>query len=126
MIEDQLNNNALSLNDLKQRLMVLKEEQHQLVAERTRGAALRSRSMWYEEGDKSTKLFLNLEKSRGAKKQISSLKTKDNKLITNDKDILAEEVRYYQELYTTSLNPDTQNEDTLWKHIKSLERNMID
>jgi exodeoxyribonuclease-3 len=73
----------------------------ELIAERTRGAALRSRVDWHEEGDKASKLFLNLEKSRANKKTIRKLKDKTGKIVTNNKEILELEANFYTELFTS-------------------------
>ena len=40
----------------------LRSEMEEIIEYRTRGAMLRSRTRWHNEGQKNTKYFLNLEK----------------------------------------------------------------
>ena len=57
--------------------MSLIEEIYEKQAE---GARIRTKCLWCEEGEKSSKFFLNLEKSRGIQGQI-------RKLIVNNQEI---------------------------------------
>ena len=47
------------------------------------GVRLRRKCDWYEQGEKSTKFFLNLEKQQGNQNRI-------RKLIVNEKEIIKE------------------------------------
>ena len=40
---------------------------------RTNGAILRSKAQWYEEGEKSSKFFLNLEKEKSVNNTVKLL-----------------------------------------------------
>ena len=68
---------------------------------KTTGAQIQSRVQLLEEGEKNSKCFMNLEKSRQNKTLITSLK-KDNNKITNIELILFELKDYYKQLYTES------------------------
>ena len=68
---------------------------------KTTGAQIQSRVQLLEEGEKNSKYFMNLEKSRQNKTLITSLK-KDNNKITNIELILFELKDYYKQLYTES------------------------
>ena len=54
-------------------------------------------------GGKNTKYFLNLEKRNFNNKYIRKLITSNNEEITLLKDIINEEMRFYQDLYTSKL-----------------------
>ena len=72
---------------------------------RTKGAILRSKIRWYNEGEKNTKYFLNLEKKRHCKEgTISQLKQNDNNLVTSDQEILAECSSFYMNLYAANVH----------------------
>lgn len=64
-----------------------------------RGAQIRSRIKFIEEGEKNTRYFLGLEKANGSKNTISALKTEDGKLLTKQQDVLKEQVNFYAKLY---------------------------
>ena len=56
--------------------------------------------LWWEHGEKSTKYFLNLEKRNHVKKHVRKLKT-SGAIVTDPFNILSEQKRFYQELYTS-------------------------
>ena len=75
----------------------------------TNGANLRSKVRWYEEGEKPSKYFFNLEKRNFNNKVINKLNVNDE-LINDPKEILREEKKFYENLYTSSNNVDIENE----------------
>ena len=48
---------------------------------RTKGAILRSKIVWYNEGKKNTKYFLNLEKRHFKQGTVSQLKNSDQEFV---------------------------------------------
>ena len=70
------------------KLYRLRSEQNKIAEYRTKGAIIRSRTRWHEQGEKNTKYFLNLEKRQNDKTYISKLKTQDSTEITNADEIL--------------------------------------
>jgi len=91
------------LNSIKDKM----QEQQSLIdghiEEDTRASAIRSKCDWYEQGDKSSKLFLSLEKSRGDKKVLTRLKAANGEIYTDLGKILEEEERYYKQLYSSNM-----------------------
>ena len=91
---DPNNLNVDILNSAKENLELLFYE------EKVKGIIIRARARWHEHGEKSTKYFLNLEKRNHIKKHMRKLKISG--LITTDPfDILSEQQRFYQGLYTS-------------------------
>ena len=88
---------------------IKKQEYEQLIALRTKGAIIRSRSRWVEEGEKNTKYFFNLEKRNYANKTISCLNVNDV-LIEDPKDIREDVKQFYQRLYTSDDHNINSNE----------------
>ena len=88
-----------SLNHLKQKVEILQMN-------KAKGAQIRSRVKWIEEGERNTKYFCNLEKNRGKRKIITRLIKDSGDAITNQTDILEEQVSFYKKLYSqkTSTN----------------------
>jgi len=87
-----------------------KRELAAIIEYRTKGAILRSKSQWYNEGEKNTKYFLNLEKRHCKQGTITQLKVNDNDLICTDKEILKECESFYQNLYSSKVATDNQEE----------------
>ncbi len=78
---------------------VVKEQLNEAYHSKSKGYQIRSRAKWVEEGEKSTKYFLNLEKSRQASNCINSLKDCNGKYKHSDIDILRIAKNFYSELY---------------------------
>ena len=63
------------------------------------GIILRSKSQWYEEGEKASKYFLTLEKSRKTKTCIRKINSEKQGETCDPKIIMSELKTYYQNLY---------------------------
>ncbi|GFR81442.1 LINE-1 reverse transcriptase homolog [Elysia marginata] len=66
---------------------------------KTRGAIVRSRTKWVEQGEKNTKYFLNIEKRRASNNLIKQLKNEAHEVIKDPHEILEEIRKYYEHLY---------------------------
>jgi len=86
---------------LAEQLESCKSELEQIIRWRTQGAILRCKAKWYNEGEKNTKYFLNLEKRQWKLSTITQLKINKHESVTSDSDILAECEAFYTELYTS-------------------------
>jgi exonuclease III len=98
----------------------IKTDIDRIIADTTRGAALRSKSLWHEEGNKSSKLFLNLEKAKGELKTIKKLKNPEGQTITDNFEIMKLQEKFYKELYkkqpkTPNNQQQTIQEEAMWK-----------
>ena len=78
----------------------LKQKMEVLHMYKTKGAQIRARLKWIEEGEKNTKFFCNLEKVRSKNNVIEKLTKETGEVITNQKDILEEQVSYYRHIYS--------------------------
>ena len=63
-----------------------------------KGAQIRSRTKWIEEGEKYTKVFFSLERKRATIDTISSLRV-NNQNTDNSAEILREIKFFYETLY---------------------------
>lgn len=72
-----------------------------LYLEKAAGYQIRSRSKWVEQGEKSTKYFFGLEKSRQCENAIQSLKDSNGVNKYEDNEILAIAHDFYTNLYRT-------------------------
>ena len=67
-----------------------------------RGAQVRARSRWVEEGESSSAYFFRLEKKNGTDRNISALRASDGTLVT-DKDGLCDVFRsFYSDLFSAA------------------------
>ena len=103
-----------NLNTIKTLLAQAKSNLDDHMLEKTRGGTLRSGATWYEEGDKSSKFFINLERSKSPKKTITRLINEKGEMVTSNTWILTEEREYYEQLYKNSrtdqhTNPEHEN-----------------
>ena len=76
-----------------------KSELDELMLQRARRLIFRSGARWYEEGERNTKYFYNLEKARYNAKTSTKLVLDNGVEVTNDMDILKEQQRFYTDLY---------------------------
>ena len=75
------------------------DDLNKLLYERTAGLIFRSKARWAADGEKSSKYFFNLERTRANSKACQVLLKEDGTLLENIPDILDEQRRYYSELY---------------------------
>ena len=82
-----------------------KLEFESLMDEKTLGYILRSKTEWYQNGEKSSKFFLNLEKKKGVQNTIKVLSASpvnsfSGDLLKNPKDISKRIKNFYSKLFT--------------------------
>ncbi len=70
---------------------------------RAKGAIVRSKVQWFEEGEKSTKFFFGLEKHNYLKKYIRKLKLENGLITTDDQRITEELKQFYSNLYKSTV-----------------------
>ena len=104
ILEKQLDNGNSSeppSQNVIEKLNTLKRDLEKIIEYRTKGAILRSKSQWCNEGKKNTKYFLNLESRHFKQGTISQLKINDTEFVTSDVAILSECESFYKSLYTS-------------------------
>jgi exonuclease III len=77
-----------------------KNKLEQFYKEKAEGAKIRSRSTWWEEGEKSTKYFHGLEKKNGKEQMWDSILTPEGIKVKGLKNIQSEQLQFYENLYT--------------------------
>ena len=103
-LENVLKDNYSDETELQ--LMQVRDELNKYIEEKTKGAMIRSKCRWYEDGEKSTKYFLNLEKRNYNNKTLDRLMTENGTIVDNPHAILKEQKSFYQTLYTTRILED--------------------
>ena len=97
-----------------------KQRLRELENEKINGMIVRSKVKWHEEGEKSTKYFLGLEKCNAIKKNIRKLKLSNGTICTNQKDILQHQTQYYKNLYSSKVTGNLENNEHIFDGIKTL------
>ena len=69
---------------------------------KTKGAILRSKVRWHEQGERNTKYFYGLEKRHHDIKTVSKLKVGEHSYIEDQFKILEEEKKFYESLYRSN------------------------
>ena len=80
---------------------IKKQSEEQWINYKIQGSIIRSKTRWYNEREKNTKYFFELEKRHFNSKAIRNLKIDDNTTLNTDKEILNEAKRFYQALCTS-------------------------
>ena len=107
-LEQTLNEDTINLLNTK------KNELENIRKERLKGAFIRSRAKWIEEGEKPSKYFCHLESRNFTNKLIPKIVESDGTVIKNQKEILEKTKSFYQSLYGSRedsiTNIDLENE----------------
>ena len=85
---------------LQNQLLQQKQKLELIQLNKAKGAQVRARMKWIEDGERNTKYFCNLEKHNGKKKIISRLRTESGEVVTDQNKIMQEQVSFYQKLYS--------------------------
>ena len=110
-------NSNPSYHIVAERIFTLKKELETILEYRTKGAIIRSKSQWYNEGEKNSVYFLNLKKRHCKQGAISQLKINDTDFVTTDRDLLSECMTFYKNLYTSKKSDSLQS--TLFSELSS-------
>jgi exonuclease III/uncharacterized protein Smg (DUF494 family) len=103
ILQQKIQNNE-EYTEIERELNEQKNHRYGIIAKKTNGDIIRSKCDWLENGHTASKLFLNIEKTKGEAKTIRKLKTECGEIITNKEKILLEEEKYYKKLYSLPVN----------------------
>ena len=94
--------NANDVTELEQKLIDVNKEIEEINHHKTMGSMIHCRVNWLEYSEKSSKYFFALEKHNYNKKNINRLKLENGNYTTDQKEILAEESRFFKQLYLST------------------------
>ena len=104
----------------------IESELDELIMEEMRGAALRSKIDWYEDGERSSKFFFNLEKSRQNKKIMTKLVDDNGEVYYDQSSILKEQVKFYRHLYQEQLCNEHSQDELLSNITRTLPQSDVE
>ncbi|VDI50892.1 Hypothetical predicted protein [Mytilus galloprovincialis] len=98
-LENLLENDGTqqNLNEVEK----LKNDIYKYYEQKAEAARIRSKINWYEKGEKSTNYFFRLEQKRGKEKLWSKIKAENGTYKNNINEILGEQLKYYEKLFTS-------------------------
>ena len=82
-------------------LELMEKEYEAIHSKQVEGAKIRSKIQWWEEGEKSTKYFHNLEKKNGKDKAWEKIWGDNGESIHGTDNIQKRQVQFYRDLYTS-------------------------
>ena len=133
--ENQLSARYQTLHDLLEdkytdellaEFIYVKMEIEKINAIKTEGARIRSKAIFVEQNEKSSRLFLNLEKRSASLKNITCIKLEDKTEISEANAILNELSSFYQKLYGTNMYDETFEKYFLHNPIPTISDNHKD
>lgn len=109
---------------VKEEYIRIREKLEKINKYECRGAGIRSRVKWMEDGEKNTSYFLSLEKRNGENKLITQLKIKEKKkVVTDPQQILREVKRFYEDLYKSNcINPEHVHDYVFLQEVNELSQ----
>ena len=105
--------------NLVEQIFLVKNEIEIKVMEEAKGAQIRSKVRWIDEGEKCNKYFLSLEKANAINNTLCRVKDEYGVVVTDEKKILSVITRYYTNLYKEP----KRNED-IQKHSNEFTENV--
>ena len=100
----------------------LENELNRLIDNKAKGAQIRSRANWIEQGETNSSYFLRLESQRQTCNTIKSLKCEGDTVVTSNDDIIGTMCDFYETLYTSN-NKDTDSIEEYLSHV-NIERKL--
>ena len=91
--------NLIPRNEIQ--IHFLEESIEKIISEECEGGKIRSRSKWFEEGEKPTAYFHNLEKYNAQKKNWTKILDENNQLVYGTDEIIRVQTEFYKKLFKT-------------------------
>ena len=118
---DEANVTAMEKQQITEEIGIINSQRDEISEYKTKGAIIRSRARWYNDGEKNTKYFLNLEKRHLKQKTIKCLHLSDNEVVNTDEEILKEAKSFYQKLYSSTVSSTDNQCDEIFFPLGNIE-----
>lgn len=86
--------------DVLSEIQSVKRELSEILKHKANKTIFRAKANWAQSGEKPTAYFLGLEKRKSKENTITAVKDEQDRLLTNNTEILDYERRYFQSVYT--------------------------
>ena len=118
LISDYENTNIQVSSEATEEYSTAKQRFEEINDEKAVGSILRSRCSWYEDGEKSSKFFLNREKNNAVKSSIRAIHDENNIVLTEKKPIMDRIQRFYSKLFSKKIS---NSNDVNMSFLRSLD-----
>ena len=112
---------AMEKQQITEEIGIINSHGDEMSEYKTKGAIIRSRVRWYNDGEKNTKYFLNLEKRHLKQKTRRCLHLSDNEVVNTDEEILKEAKSFYQKLYSSTVSSIDNQCDEIFFPLGNIE-----
>ena len=103
-----------------------KEDLYEILDERVRSMMFRCKVKWYEEGEKSSKYFFNLEARKSAAKTSKVIIKDTNQVLTTLPEIIHEQCTFYTDLYKSDPSVDFNLTNTTNVTLSDEQHELLD
>ena len=91
----------MTIREIEKQIKRIEREREELIEEKVRGSMLRARRDWTVYGERPSKYYLGLETRNYKRKNRFSIKDKTGQLISGVRNVLKEQFKFYEDLYST-------------------------
>ena len=106
----------------------LRSDLKKLFDQKAAGCKIRSRTKWFEEGEKSSQYFHNLEKKHAKDKAWSCIFYEDGNTVYGTNNVMSQQVKYYKKIYKSEdVSSEKQDMflDTVTKTLSEDSQNFV-
>ncbi len=118
ILEKKLKSLQLNEPENHQEINVTQQQLDEINKQKANGSRIRAKVRWSEDGERGTKFFHGLEKSRAANKKWTKIKDKNGNMKYEINDILKRQKEFYEDLYTS----EGVNDKAMDELLASLDR----
>ena len=116
-LKERVDGGQLSLAAIYQSVL---QQLAELDVEVAKGAQVRARARWIEEGESSSAYFFRLERKRGADRWISAVRTADGSIVSSPDDLCLAFSSFYSSLFAASPTDPSSQECLLHNVVSAL------
>ena len=119
-LEGKICNNDAFDQETLEKYEAAKDKLKRIHDTRGKEAIFRSKTKWFEQGEKPTKYFFNLEKNNYEKKLIREVKSENDEVISNFVQVNKEIENFYNKMYTSKIT--SNNTSDVSEHNNNIHK----
>ena len=116
----------LEIEKINIKLDALKLELEKFARYEIQGIILKTKARWIEQAEKNTKYFFGLEKTKSISKSMQSIKLNNGQIVHDQKIILSEQKKFFQQLYTKDNSVEFSLNDVSGSKLDATQKIILD